>query len=726
MDESTETIVPKKTVTGIFNDIVMLDYQSGYTVFGLLVNEKRMVCTGYIIVPNTGTKVKVTGEPQNTKWGNQLVNCVLEQDFTDTDAMAEYLTGIPGVGSAIANSLIETFGARLYRVAQREDAIELLSTVYGVTEKRAEVISDYIRKDAALRNLLDLINKHSSSRRNLTAAKKIVTEHGNWAVEALLKNPYEVGGKAGLPFRVCDSIGYENDTHPYNPIRVSAAIKYILRLAAKAGHTYLTYGEILKRTRQILNVSATEYNEAIATAIVNACLRNSCEGMVKDGDACYLAYVYQDEMATAKSICRLMQYRHQNSECVPEKMCAYAEKVCGVKYAGQQREAFNLLRTGGIGIITGGPGTGKTTVIKGLLAAYEKLYPDGVIKLCAPTGRASQRMKEATGREATTIHRLLEYKPFKETAICKNESDPIEADLLFVDEASMISIDVASLLFAAIKSGTTVLLAGDIDQLPAVGAGNFLHDLIESQTVPVVALTKTHRQADGSPIIENAKRIREGVTELISAPDFIIHTMGSSKEVADKTLEEFRKYYDPHNLFAVQVLTPSKKHKADQYATSSALNSVIQESVNPDDSEQIVYGNQTFRKSDKIMFMRNNYQEGYFNGDIGTVIGIGKNSLVIRVEDHVFVLDEEDFGDISLAYSCTIHKSQGSEFDTVIVVMPKEPSAMLQRNLIYTAVTRAKKRVILIEEEGATTKAIETKNALKRNSRLSERLRRSM
>lgn len=710
MELRTETTT--ETITGIYMDAVMRDYQTGYTVFRINTGTEIMICVGYIIPPTEGMKVEVTGVWKNGKYGKQLTDCSLNEILTDKSSMTEFLSNINGIGRKTAEELVECFGERVYEVAMSSDAVRKLKSVPSISDKRAESIIEHIKKTNELRKLFEIITKHGGT---YNAAYRIFRDYGQYSVSRFIESPYTIGTKAGLSFNVCDSVAKEFHVNPYSRIRVLAAVTQILKKEATAGHTYLSYPELMKQTRKILGV--TKYDEAIATACINATLLAENETLHKENDAVYLNYLFYEETRAAYAVKRLVRYAQPVTYDV-EKLIAYAEEKCGVKYADQQKEAFQLLLNGGLGIVTGGPGTGKTTVIKGLLAAYSMLFPNAVIKLCAPTGRASQRMKEATGREATTIHRILEYKPYGDVVTCKNESDPIEADFLFVDEASMISIDLADILFSAIRSGTTVILAGDIDQLPAVGAGNVLHDLIESGIVPTVQLTKTYRQAGDSLIIENAKRIRQGSFHLKTNEDFIIIEADDS-EIPNIVKEQFLQYNDANDPFYAQVLTPARRKRE---TASNTLSKTLQSAVNKSEN-CLRYGDTAFRVSDKVMFMRNNYSEGYYNGDVGIIQYISGNLMGIEVDGNLIEINEELLDDLSLAYACTIHKSQGSEYQTAIVVLPSDPVTMLQRNLFYTAITRAKKRVVVIAAEGTIKRSIMKKDALKRNSKLVERLR---
>ncbi len=407
-------------------------------------------------------------------------------------------------------------------------------------------------------------------------------------------------------------------------------------------------------------------------------------------------------------------------------LISYAEKACEKTYGTQQKEAFStVLRSNGVKIVTGGPGTGKTSTILGILLVYMKLHPEHKIRLCAPTGRAAQRMAESTGMEAVTVHRLLDYRPFGSSLICKDAANPIDADLIVVDEMSMMNIELFDLFLEAVKTGTTLILVGDINQLEAVGPGAVLQDLLEAPDtlIPRTMLTEVFRQKGGSPIIENAMRINSGLSDLVACQEFqTIHTKSE-----EESLKEIRKImiqlYDPKNPFSSQILCPARKG----LTGIQNLNIYLQELLNPA-KKGFQYGSIKYRLNDKILFTRNNYsilpkesggEMGLYNGDIGVIKEINGEGLLVEVRNLHFQITRDLMDDLCLSYGMTIHKSQGSEFETAIVVMPAEPKNMLVRNLLYTAVTRAKKNVIIIDESSAAEVAIRVSRKGKRDTRLS-------
>lgn len=417
----------------------------------------------------------------------------------------------------------------------------------------------------------------------------------------------------------------------------------------------------------------------------------------------------------------------ENQSFSPD-LILYAARACKMNYGEQQRSAFPMvLRKKGVKILTGGPGTGKTTTILGILLAYKRMHPKDTIRLCAPTGRAAQRMAESTHMEAVTVHRLLDLKPYGDTTVCKDSSDPIDADLIVVDEMSMINIEVFDLLLEAIKTGTTLVLVGDINQLESVGAGAVLHDLLEApeSLIPRTMLTDVFRQKGDSSIISNAIRINAGITTLDERPDFqVIHTK-SAEESLEQVKSLMKKLYNPEEPFSTQILCPARKG----ISGVENMNIALQALLNPQ-TKGITYGSIKYRLNDKVMFYKNNYsissyegEIGLYNGDIGKIVKVSESGLTVNVRNSHYEITRDLMDNLGLSYAMTIHKSQGSEFSCIIVVMPAEPTNMLVRNLFYTAVTRAKKKVYVIDESYAMETSIRIAKAGKRLTNLAEYLK---
>lgn len=721
-------------ITGVYTRTKLRNFENGYTIFEVKTKDGPITCTGKIVPPHINATIKVTGEwTEHEKYGKQLVNCSLEEIVAGYDAVYDYLTRIPGIGPETADAVASHIEGDLLEIARKQNASTILMATADIAEKRAKLICDYVRQHESYTALFLMLSGFATG---AAAADRIYSKYGEMAVTKVLSDPYSLGIKYGLSFAECEHLAVSLGTPRVgNPTRSLACAVDTLRCFGSDGNCCVDEVELAVAVRKkINNIDYRDKLKKLAHGAKkppkpkineNGGISNimafdhiiGSENIIRDHGMLYAKSIFWQEARTASGIRRIIRTA-QKTEYDPDELCNYAEKICGVKYAEQQREAFRAFQTGGIYILTGGPGTGKTTVVKGLLTAYEKLFPDNTIRLCAPTGRASQRMKEATGREACTVHRLLEYRPYGDSFSCKNETTPIDADFIVVDESSMISIDMAELLFNAVKPGTMVLLVGDTAQLPSVGPGNVLADIIRSKAVPVTALTKTHRQGAGSPIIENAKRITEGNHLLIENRDFII-TECAEDALLRSIRNQYVLYHKDDDPFAIQVLTTTRR---DPLKGCNAMSRIIQKQVNPRRTGGIRYGDTTYYVGDKIMMTHNNYNIGYFNGDIGLIREITNHEVVVEINGEFIHVPNNMLCDMSLAYATTIHKSQGSEYNVVIVVIPSKPISMLQRNILYTAITRAKKRVILIASDNTIFTCVNTVTAVQRKTMLCERL----
>jgi exodeoxyribonuclease V alpha subunit len=425
------------------------------------------------------------------------------------------------------------------------------------------------------------------------------------------------------------------------------------------------------------------------------------------------------EMAETKPV----RFRYDVDEIIKE-----LEKKNKIEYSSRQKDAIRAIENTNLLIITGGPGTGKTTIVKAIIQVFKKNFPSKIVKLVAPTGRAAKRMEEATGLEAKTIHRELEFmKSSDDRMICRrNESNPIDADLFIVDESSMIDIYLFTYLIRAIKPGTKVIFVGDADQLPSVGPGNVFRDMIESGVIPVIKLDEIFRQEDTSKIVINADYIRKGKVSFEWGDDFIFIREDDKTKIPGIIREMYLKEIERcGDAGSVQVLSPFRI-RTDTGVDN--LNRMLQEAINPKkEGSEIYYGKKVFRKNDKVMQFRNDYSKEVFNGDIGFISSIyrnldGGNEAVVNINGREIIYSQEDFEDLDLAYATTIHKAQGSEYDVVIIPMTTQHYIFLQRNIIYTAVTRARKKVIIIGKPQALYLAVRNNKIQERNSKLKERI----
>jgi exodeoxyribonuclease V alpha subunit len=528
-----------------------------------------------------------------------------------------------------------------------------------------------------------------------------------------------VGIPAGLKFNTCDLIFAHEGGAYYNENRLEWLVVKCLEQNENSGNTYAHIKNIMFWVNKLSKLSPVFNEEVPESLIVRACFNSKkivCEQSSPEFRY-YLKKTYYEE----KSIVSHLQ-RIQSSKtplCFNEKLIKAIEKKNGVTYAEKQKLAFELLKSTGIKVVTGGPGTGKTTTVNGLIQAYHKMYPNNTILLCAPTGRAAQRLSEATSKKAFTLHKALDIKPFGDNDIQSRtlESNPLEADFIIVDEMSMTDTSIFSILLGAIKSDTLVLLCGDTDQLPSVGAGNILHDIIASDFVEKVQLDVVYRQAKESGITENAIKVNSGNSDLVKKDDFSTYKLDSQKELSDKVCELVSCYYKKDDPFAVQVLSSTKQGDAGTVLLNRKLQMLCNENKTLTELEF------NLKCGDKVMLTRNNYDIGYVNGDIGIITNIDSDYITIDIKGlAVTKVPRKYMSDISLAYAITIHKSQGSEYDTVVIALPSEPRVMLKRNLLYTAITRAKKRVILVTEQGSVEYAVNTLDTELRQTSILEKL----
>lgn len=734
MDESTIQLV------GAFESVVMRDNYNGYTIFFLKTRDcvDKLNAKGCVKVAATipeytiGTPLRVSGVwDEKAKYGACFKAQKVEECSINKQLLVQYLSSgkFTGISLAIAVKISETFGDSFFD-EMSENGVEKLVEKVGMKQDTAEHFVAVLSESKAFHDFYHYVSVHGGS---YYSAAKMFEHLGRKAMEQLQMHPYTFGMANGLSFGSCDQIASESGFNAASKER----IEHILSVAAKQtatrnGHTYARWPQLVAAAQEILQQQGA-FGKKLPTTLLMCGASNSNLVVLEDEsgnkinrldishipnaaeDRVYLLKYYLAEKKIAEECARLIS----SSKELPfaEQYIREAEAEVGMTYAPEQIEAFQILRRTGVAILKGGPGTGKTTVLKGLLSAYRKMYPTGKISLAAPTGRASQRMAESTGREAVTLHRLLEYIPYTEEAH-KNAGNPLDGDFIVVDESSMLDVEMAAMLLAAVKDGALVLFVGDTDQLPAVGAGNVLHDMIASDRIPVFSLARVFRQGDGSSIIKNAYNINSGVTTLSQADDFkVVH----SKDIWNDIKEIVKKEWDPSDPYSFQILCPT--HKSD--AGEEFINAKLQENLNPKKhgEEEYQFRKRKFRVGDKVLLTRNNYDPNneYYNGDVGVITSI--TPMRIAIGSKTVELQSDQMTDLSLAYAMTVHKSQGSEFKTVMIVLSEAGGkALLKRNLLYTAVTRAKQKVYIIYDGNALRTSIMSNQAVYRQTRLQQRL----
>ena len=674
--------------------------------------------TGNLLDVNVGSVLLVEGNWKiDARYGRQFIAEKWEETLPATVYGIEKYLGsglIKGIGPKYAKKIVQEFGTDTISVI--EDNIEQLLNVGGIGRKRVEMIRESWEKQKEVKNIMLFLQENGI---NTSFAAKIYAHYGNKSIEKVKENPFCLADDIwGIGFKTADIIAQKLGVDKQAYIRLRSGIMYTLGELAGDGHVYAGKEQLFLKAAALLDA---EEEYIIMTT----------DQMVKDGDlileedAIYLPPFYYAEIGTASKLARLAE-KPQDSVSLTKCQDVFTdigsiEDKLNIKYDPLQADAIKQASVSKVMVLTGGPGTGKTTVTKGIIAMYQE--QGFKILLAAPTGRAAKRMTEATGIEAKTIHRLLECKPPE--GYQKNNENPLEGDVLVVDECSMIDILLMNSLLKAVPENIRLVFAGDINQLPSVGPGNVLRDIIDSGRFPVIRLNKIFRQAQSSRIIMNSHRINAGTMPDISNgrnTDFFFIQKETPEQAAEEivTLVKYNlpKYYKiPASQ--IQVLAPLQRGTAG----ASNLNIVLQEALNPSGAG-IRRSGYIFRQNDKVMQIKNNYDKEVFNGDIGIIerVNLEERTLIIDFDGRHIEYEDMELDEIVLAYATTIHKAQGSEYPVVVMPLLMEHYVMLQRNLVYTGITRAKKILVIVGTKKALAYSVKNLKVTERNTMLKERL----
>ena len=737
-----------ETVTGYIDHVIFRNEDNGYTVMVLkgMEEERELTCVGTFPAITQGAAIEASGNyTTHPVYGKQFqIASYVEKMPEDALAMERYLGSgaIKGIGAALAARIVRRFGDDTMRIVEEEP--ERLAEIKGISEKKAMEIAEQMTEKADMRRAMIFLQKYGIS---LNLGAKIYQKYGQTVYGVLQENPYRLAEDiSGVGFRIADEIASRIGIHTDSDYRIRSGMLYTLLQASGEGHIYLPKEELFSRASELLGVDSSYMEKHLMDMVVD---RKLILKETEDGAVVYPTRYYYLELNSARMLCELNILCPEDEEMMAKRINRI-EKETGTRLDEMQKQAVAAAASHGLFILTGGPGTGKTTTINAIIRYFEEEGAE--LRLAAPTGRAAKRMTEATGYEAQTIHRLLELNGMPEEEqegravhFDRNSENPLEADVIIIDEMSMVDIALMHSLLLAVTAGTRLILVGDENQLPSVGPGNVLRDIIRSGCFPVVELKKIFRQASESDIVVNAHKINRGeqVTINNKSRDFFFLKRYDADIIIRVVIaliqEKLPRYVDA-KPYEIQVLTPMRKG----LLGVERLNQILQRYLNPPDEKkkEKEIGQRLFREGDKVMQVKNNYQleweilgrykipvdkgVGVFNGDTGIMTEINEFAETATVEFEDGRQAEYSFKqleELELAYAVTIHKSQGSEYPAVILPILSGPRMLMNRNLLYTAVTRARKCVTVVGSETTFAEMIRNEKQQQRYRSMDRRIR---
>ena len=718
---------------GIVVEIRFRNEDNYYTVFLLDTEDGPITCVGNVASISVGDMLVVSGNIiYHDQYGEQVsIQNTKKMMPTTTVQIERYLASgiIPFIGEKIAKKLVGLYGEKtLEIITENPDA---LLNVRGLGKKRVAKIHEVLVREKGSRETLIYLQSLGLGNKGSMNIYKIYKDHTREIIE---KNPYRlIEDVRGIGFKIADEIALRNGILETDSFRISAGLVYYLGLQANSnGNCYVDLDLAIRDVAQLLAIDQIH--------IKNSLLENELNGKIKiqniDSRPCiYSRLVYEQEQNVVSHMLRLILEEEQGQQKILD-LVDQEEGEEGIVYSDTQKEAILEAIYKKVLIITGGPGTGKTTIIKGIISLLEKM--DMSFSLCAPTGRAAKRMEESTGHQAQTIHRLLGYKGLEEDEVSfleHDEDNPLDTECIIVDEVSMIDIGLMSNLLNAIDNKSKLILVGDVDQLPSVGPGNVLSDLINSGIIKTIRLDRIFRQGETSNIVKNAHLINQGKKPILNeeGKDFFFIKTQNEKHTLDTLVDLVKNrlpsHYKLDPLKDIQVLTPMRKG----ICGVDSINLKLQEVLNPKEynKQEMVYGSGIYRENDRIMQIKNNYDlagkdkfsnviKGVFNGDMGFIRNIIPDQAEVEavIDDKVYTYEYKSMSELTLSYSITIHKSQGSEFPIVVIPMVSGPYMLLTRNILYTAITRGKTAVVLVGDERIMNRMIQNNYRQERNSSL--------
>ena len=726
------------SLEGTVAAIVFSNPENGYSVLRIDTDSGVVTAAGIVPGVSQGERFRLTGVwTTHPQYGEQFrVDAFEIKPPNGTEEIYRYLSSgaVRNIGPAKARDIVNKFGSNALMIIENEP--EKLASIKGISLQSARKIGDGFRRQAGLRRLMDFFSQYEIKP---LVAMRIYRDYGEEAIDAVSDNPYIIASEAyGADFSEADAIALELGFESDSPQRVSAALVFELTHNLRNGHAFIPRDKLAAATNELINAGYEAIEESLEAL-------SECGDIVVDSivgvAGCYLRHMFEAESYTAKRISEMAQ--ETDAPDGLDAIIRNIEQEHGIKYADMQKIALETAAKSGVMALTGGPGTGKTTTIRGILMQYDALGLKTA--LCAPTGRAAKRLSETCQREASTIHRLLGAGPGDdgELVFDHDEENPLKADAVIVDESSMIDILLMSSLLLAMKRGCRLVMVGDADQLPPVGPGNVFADVIKSGAIPTVSLKDIFRQAEDSGIVRGAHNVNNGIMPDLSVKyqDMFFLRRQSEEQIAETVAELYGQRL-PKNMgidpSQVQVLSPTRK----RVSGTMSLNERLREAVNPHHAlkKEKKFGDFVFRVGDKVMQIRNNYDimwkspdgliegEGVFNGDVGVVkdLDFDHETLTVDYEDKLVTYLFEQLPELEPAYAMTVHKSQGSEYNAVILAMTSAAPQLLTRSILYTAMTRAKNLLIIVGNPDVMGKMVENDRRQRRYSGLRARLRACM
>ncbi|MEO5366817.1 MAG: ATP-dependent RecD-like DNA helicase [Magnetococcus sp. WYHC-3] len=709
---------PIERITGTVESIVYRSEETGYTVCSVKPSGRDVASA--TVVGNTAAiwageeliaEGRWTRHPQHGRqFQAEMIQCITP---TSVEGLRRYLASglIRGVGPVMADRIVATFGAQTLDIIEKES--RRLEEVEGIGPQRRQKIKESWTEQHAVRDIMIFLQSHGIG---TAQAARIYRQYGADAIAVVKRNPYRLCHDVwGIGFKTADSIALRVGIPKDSPLRACAGLSYLLSAMADEGHCYAPEAELVLQAQAMLDIPVETLGVALTEELAQGRL-------VREQDRIYLRPLFESERRVAAHLRRMLDARRRFPDIPAAKAVAWAERKMKIELAPAQRDALLAALESKVAIITGGPGVGKTTIIRALVEIFgaRKL----VTHLAAPTGRAARRMSEATGHDAQTIHRLLKYLP-AEHAFSFTADNPLEGDAFIVDESSMMDIRLMDQFVQALPLHACLILVGDIDQLPSVGPGNVLRDAIQSGALPCRRLTTIFRQDASGLIVRNAHHVNNGEKfETAKSPSdfYFVETEEPERileRVVDMVTRRMPQKFHFDAMSEIQVLSPMRRG----LLGTENLNSVLQQALNPS-GPALTRGGTTFRRGDRVMQIHNNYDKEVFNGDIGFVKTVDEEdrALVVIFDGRPVRYETADLDELVLAYACTIHKSQGSEYPAVVVLLHTQHFKLLQRNLLYTAITRGRKLVCVVGSAKAVGIAIRNNEVRERRTTLRDRL----